>query len=221
MYYLHYNDETGAIIGAPYHSDVHGKIVPIFNTEPITSVDSEGNENIEEIGKVQTGTTIDLSAIPEPRIGITDIEHQDFMQHIGYRKIDVVTKQLIECVPPSRPLEEIKDEKWNEIKNIRDQKEQSGVTYMGKVLDSDTLSVQRISIAVQAAQTALAAGQDFAIDWTCADNTTLSMTAEEVIGIPVALAHYSNSLHQIARELREQIEKATNEDELAATVWPE
>lgn len=109
----------------------------------------------------------------------------------------------------------------NEIKSKRDQLEQSGVPYLGKVIDSDTVSVQRIAIAVQAAQAAISAGVEFALDWTCADNTVLTMTAAEVVGMSVALAQHADSLHQTARGLRERIEAATTAEELAAIKWPE
>lgn len=105
-------------------------------------------------------------------------------------------------------VEEIIDSTWNVIKSDRDAAERSGCPYMGSVLDSDQTSVQRISIAVQAAQGALAAGtKGFVLDWTMQDNTIIAMTAEQVIGMSAALAAYSNELHERARVLRDQIEQ--------------
>lgn len=124
--------------------------------------------------------------------------------------------------PPYVPsLDELKAAKWTEIKEKRDQLEQSGVPYLGKIIDSDPVSVQRIAIAVQAAQAAISAGVEFSLDWTCADNTVLTMTAEQVVGMSVALAQHSDSLHQTARGLRAKIEAATTKEELDAIVWPE
>lgn len=125
-----------------------------------------------------------------------------------------------EKIPPVLPtLEALKETKWKEIKAERDNREQSGVPYMGKVLDSDTLSVQRIAIAVQAAQAAIAAGQDFTLGWTCQDNTVLTMTAIEVIGIPVALAQYSNGLHETARTIRTAIDEASTVEGVEGIRW--
>ena len=125
-----------------------------------------------------------------------------------------------EKIPPVLPtIEALKEIKWNEIKAERDKRKQSGVPYMGKVLDSDTLSVQRIAIAVQAAQAAIAAGQEFTLGWTCQDNTMLTMTAIELIGIPVALAQYSNGLHEIARGIRIAIDEASTTEEVEAIAW--
>lgn len=122
---------------------------------------------------------------------------------------------------PEPTLEELKASKWAVIKNIRDRLEQSGVPYMGKTLDSDTVSVQRIAIAVQAAQAAIAANLLFTLAWTMQDNTAVEMDAAQVVGMSVALAQYSDDLHQIARALREQIEAAKTAEELEAIKWPE
>lgn len=120
---------------------------------------------------------------------------------------------------PMPTLEEIKLAKWEEIKLARDTEEQAGLPYMGKVVDSDTLSVQRLTIASQNAQIALALGQDFVIDWTCKDNSVLKMTAKDLIGIPPALAQFSDSLHQKARKLRGQIDEAETIEEVENIKW--
>lgn len=105
-------------------------------------------------------------------------------------------------------IPKIANQKWAEVKTARDEAEQVGCPYMDKTLDSDTTSVQRIAIAVQAAQQAITAGAvDFTLDWTMQDNSTIKMTAEQVIGMSAALAAYSNNLHEQARQCREQIEQ--------------
>lgn len=110
--------------------------------------------------------------------------------------------------PPEPTIEELAARTWDTVKAARNAAEQSGCPYMSSVLDSDQLSVQRIAIAVQAAQNAISAGiTDLTLDWTMQDNSVLTMTAEQVIGMSIALAVYSNSLHTKARELREQIDQ--------------
>lgn len=99
MYYLHYNITTGAII-APYCDLVHGKQVTVYNTDPLVTKDGEGNEVVNDPGTVPIGTTLDLSAIPEPYTKITDAEHDDWMQNQSTRKIEVETKKLVEYMPP-------------------------------------------------------------------------------------------------------------------------
>lgn len=117
---------------------------------------------------------------------------------------------------PAPTLDEIKTLKWEEIKKYRDNAEQSGCPYMGSVLDSDRLSVQRINTAVQAAQVV---GESFAVDWTMQDNTVIHMTYADVLGMPAALAVFSNDLHQKARGLREQINEAETVEEVEAITW--
>lgn len=122
--------------------------------------------------------------------------------------------EVVEIPAPS--LEEVKEAKWEEIKAERDKAEQSGCPYMGGVLDSDSLSVQRINTAVQAAQVV---GESFAVDWTMQDNTVIHMTYADVLGMPAALAIFSNALHEKARGLREQINAATTKEEVEAITW--
>ena len=120
---------------------------------------------------------------------------------------------------PEISLDELKAKKWQQIKTARDKAEQAGLPYMDKILDSDTISVQRITTAVQAAQMAMQLKKEFVINWTTQDNSTLTMTAEDVCGIPFALAQYSDGLHAKARELREQIEVTETAEELEQIVW--
>ena len=129
---------------------------------------------------------------------------------------------VIDGVAVERPinLPALKMAKWEAIKVERDRKETEGFPYMGKIFQSDSRSVQRITTAVQAAQSALALGQPFLIEWATADNSTVDLDAPAMLGLPVALAGYANHLHQLSRSIAELIEAATTPEELAAVVWP-
>lgn len=119
------------------------------------------------------------------------------------------------------PLDHLKTKKKEEINQARDKAEQGGFEYMGKVFDSDQISCQRISTATQALQlmNLSESGSIPVITWTCADNTTIDLTASDLAGLVIALMEHSNSCHQKATELKEQIEKATTEEELNAISW--
>lgn len=110
------------------------------------------------------------------------------------------------------------------INTRRDSLEESGFPYLDKQIDSDPRSVQRISTAVQAAQAAVGAGQPFSIDWTCADDSTLTLDAAGMMGMPVALAMHANAIHQHARALKSAVEAATSSADLEAiditAGWP-
>lgn len=156
--------------------------------------------------------------IPEGFVQITAEEQALYCTGRYIRGADGKPVKRPEYVPT---LEEIKAAKWIEIKTKRDQLEQAGVPYLGKILDSDTVSVQRIAIAVQAAQAAIAANVPFTLAWTMQDNTAVEMDAAQDVGMAVALAQYSDNLHQTARMLREKIEAAETAEELEAIAWPE
>lgn len=113
-----------------------------------------------------------------------------------------------------------KEAKRSEINRLRDQKETEGFPYMGKVIDSHERAAARIFGAVQAAQAALSANQPFSIDWTCADNSILTLDAQGMIGMSVAMAEYANALHETARTLKSQVDAATTQAELDAVEWP-
>ena len=127
-------------------------------------------------------------------------------------------KEIIMLVPT---LDKLKEQKRIEINRYRDAAEQGGFEYLGKVFDSDQISCQRISTAAQALQLMNLSenGNIPVITWTCADNTTIDLTASDLAGLVIALMEHSNSCHQKATELKEQVEKATTEEELNAISW--
>jgi len=110
------------------------------------------------------------------------------------------------------------------VKSRRDTLEQSGFGYLGHPIDSDPVSVQRIAIAVQAAQIAHAAAQPFNIGWKCKDDHTLQLDAAGMMGTAVALATYANALHLHSRSLQETIDGAEDGAALLAIEitdgWP-
>lgn len=117
---------------------------------------------------------------------------------------------------PERPLEELKEAKRAEINQARDASEQGGFEYMGKVFDSDQVSAQRISMAAQA----MALAPDgTTITWTCQDNSTIDLTAQELVGLVVALATWSNACHEKATALKAKIEAAQTAEELELITW--
>lgn len=121
--------------------------------------------------------------------------------------------------PPAKTLAEAKADKRIEINFRRNMDEMGGFPFMGKDFDSDQLAVSRITVAVQAAQAAVAAGAPFTIDWTAKDNSQISLTAAQLIGMPVALATHANALHMKAHGLKAQIDAATTVAKVEAVKW--
>ena len=109
--------------------------------------------------------------------------------------------------------------KREEINTARDNAEQGGFEYLGKVFDSDPVSCQRIALASQTAMMCKQAGQEFTVIWTCQDNTTIELDADTMMGVLIALTQWSNTCHTKASALKEQLELATTEEEINAINW--
>lgn len=116
-------------------------------------------------------------------------------------------------------LAEAKANQRQQINSIRDTIEQSGFEYLGKQIDSDSVSVQRITVASQAAMAALQAGLPFLLEWTCQDGTTLELDGVAMLGMSPALAMFANALHVHAKTKKDLIEAATTVEAVAAIVW--
>ena len=118
-----------------------------------------------------------------------------------------------------KPLDELKEQKRAEINRARDNAEQGGFEYMGKVFDSDQVSCIRMSSAAQAMSAVAMSGETPTITWTCQDNSTIDLTAPELMGLVVALAQHSNECHQKATALKAQIDTCGSREELDAITW--
>ena len=106
-----------------------------------------------------------------------------------------------------RTLDEIKVQKWTEIKSQRDQLEFSGFEFDGGIYDSDQVSQGRIMGAA-------AAGLDQV--WTLADNTTVELSASQLQQLYVTLQLHIASVHERGRIARAAIESAVTKEEVEA-----
>lgn len=116
---------------------------------------------------------------------------------------DYEVKQWID----PRSLDEIKAQKWTEIKSERDSLEFGGFEFEGNIYDSDQVSQGRI-------MGASSSGIDQT--WTLADNTTVELSASQLQQLYAALQAHIASAHErgrIARQLifdvetKEQVEE--------------
>lgn len=104
----------------------------------------------------------------------------------------------------------------------RNRREQAGFLYLDRTIDSDPIAVQRITIAASVAQMAIATGVPFELEWTCADNSLLTLDARGIVGMMQALGAYGLALHLHARALKQQI--GISDDPKSIDVlsgWPE
>ena len=117
------------------------------------------------------------------------------------------------------PLDELKQAKCEEINEARDNAEQGGFEYLGKVFDSDPVSCQRIALASQTALISKQASQEFSVEWTCQDNSKILLSADDTIGLSVALTQWSNICHVKASELKALVDQATTQEEVDVINW--
>ena len=107
----------------------------------------------------------------------------------------------------TRSLDDLKAQKWTEIKSQRDQLECGGFEFEGNIYDSDQVSQGRIMGAT-------IAGVDQV--WTLADNTTVSLTASQLQQLYTALQAHIASVHERGRIARAAIESAVTKEEVDA-----
>ena len=120
-----------------------------------------------------------------------------------HHTFDYTTRQWID----PRTLDEIKAQKWAEIKFERDQLEFSGFEFEGNTYDSDQVSQGRIMGAVSA-------GVDQT--WTLADNTTVNLTASQLQQLYAELQAHIASVHERGRIARQLIFDAETKDQVEA-----
>lgn len=128
---------------------------------------------------------------------------------------DYTIKQWVD----PRTLQDIKDVKWAEIKGARNATEFGIFTWNGSTFDSDAASQSRIQGAAQLATLALMNNQMFSVDWTLADNTVRTLSAQDMIMVGTAMGEHITMQHTKARLKRKEIEAATIADQVAAITW--
>lgn len=121
---------------------------------------------------------------------------------------------IIQWIDP-RNLEQTKSDKWEDIKKQRDAALYADLSYAGNVFDADPRSQQNIQGAVQ--MTFLY--PEVVLSWTLADNTTITLNAEDIRGLGAILASRTESVYSKGRTLREMIQSATNSAEVNAITW--
>lgn len=105
-----------------------------------------------------------------------------------------------------RSLDEIKEQKWSEIKSQRKQLEFGGFEFEGNVYDSDETSQRRILGA-----------DKFKVDqieWTLKNNQVVKLTFKQLTKLQAALVEHISLCHQRARVARQKIDESSTIEEL-------
>ena len=127
--------------------------------------------------------------------------------------------ELIPIEPEPEPptLEDVKAQKINELKAVRDFKEMDPVLYAELKFDFVSKSYERITAAIYALDMQ---GYTSTINWTLADNSSAPVTANDLRGVIAAAAVRSDALHTAYRALKSQVQAAETVADVATIVWP-
>lgn len=120
----------------------------------------------------------------------------------GY-SFDFATRQWLDV----RNIEDVRAQRWNELKQQRGALEFGGFEYAGNIYDSDQVSQGRIMGAA-------AAGIDQV--WTLANNTTVNLTGDELKELYATLQAHVASLHERGRLARFNIDVAMTPQDIEA-----
>ena len=157
----------------------------------VLQIDSDLAENIEQY--FYDGKSFKLKQ-PKP------VESGDW-------EFDNTSLQWADKTPPVIPLtlDEIKAQKWAEIKSQRDRLEFGGFEFEGNIYDSNRVSQGRIMGAALA-------GVDQV--WTLADNTTVGLSASQLQQLYAALQAHIASVHERGRITRQLIFDAETKEKV-------
>ncbi len=122
------------------------------------------------------------------------------------KTFDYVSKTWID----PRTIEEVKQQKWEEIKLKRDELEFGGFEFENNLFDSDANSQLRI---------ATAALIGVKVEWTLKDNTIVELDPEQLIGLKNALALHISNVHERGRIARSKIELSSTIDEIESITY--
>ena len=105
---------------------------------------------------------------------------------------------------------------WSAARDARDFHIDGGAMTPAGAVDSDSMARSNISGATIAALVAKTNNIPYAITWTLLDNSTVTLDADAMIGMGMAVLAHVNACHDRARQLRTEIEAASNMAELLA-----
>ena len=138
-------------------------------------------------------------------IHVYDFQYEKLstLKKVPHHSFNYETRQWID----NRTLDEIKAQKWDEIKSQRDSLEFGGFEFEGNTYDSDQVSQGRIMGAASAGIDQI---------WTLADNTTVDLTGLQLQQLYATLQVHIASVHERGRKARLAVESAETKEEVVA-----
>lgn len=199
-------------------------------SDPVVVTDDETGASVAQNPEPLEGTTtfkVELSQVDinnvNQVVGTVYVTLDYLTDYTGQAKLDIEAKLAEQGLldgAESDVLEQAKQQRWARLIAVRDGLELKGFNYMGKTFDSDERSTLRLFGITQAAMVAKMQEREFTVEWTTADNSILTMTVDEILGIPAAMAANVNKIHAQARELKGRLDMAGSIAEVQSVLWP-
>lgn len=120
----------------------------------------------------------------------------------------------------TRTLTDRKLQAWNAIKAAREAAIDAPLATPYGTVDSKAKDRTNITDAVLMLQTLAALGTPTTIDFTMANNTTMTLTTTQMVTIGLLLGQKVQAAHATARGLRTAIDSATTLSQLESITWP-
>lgn len=136
--------------------------------------------------------------------------------------LSVTTPVLIGDWSPFFPIESFdkaRSAAWARIKLARDMAEFGTFTYNGMVFDGDVNAQRRLAGYISVAKTKLGAGEPYERMFKLANNSLVTLTAQDFVNIETAKVDQIAGAFAHAEVLRAQINSATTQEQLEAIQW--
>lgn len=151
--------------------------------------------------------------------GYVLVDSDDFNKLIGNYDIQYCIDKdgsIYEAPDYIPSVQEVQEEMIARFKVNRDAEEVKPIEYQGKLYDYDEKARDRINAAIIALD---AQGEGANIAWTLADNSSVTVTANDLRMVIANVAIRSNTLHVKYRDLKEQVLACKSLKELEEIVW--
>lgn len=119
-----------------------------------------------------------------------------------------------------RDLNQIKEFQWDNIKRARNDALTAPINTTYGVFDADTISQKNITDAISLMQVLETTSGPQTIDFTLYDNTVANLTTAQMIEVGLTLGSRTQQIYNSSRDLRTQLDAATNKAEVETIVWP-
>lgn len=119
---------------------------------------------------------------------------------------------------PKKPLDELKQEKHNEINNSREQaRKTEGASYNDDLFDIDETSQSNILAQIKVAE--LLNNSEATYTYRSKTNQNHSFTVTQLQELSLAIAQKINEIYQKSWDLKAQVDAAETEEEIKNITW--